>query len=659
MTPLEINVLGGLLNGQGIDVNAQTTQYIGLPTVAVDSDISKGKIVSETVLNYLMTAMFADEGSNPDLYTIGANTIPAFGNFAAIPAGKGTLGQRGFLNFLAKYARTEFQNGNLPQFITAFQGYSSWIQQNNAMVNAATNGKTFLAGTYSGMEDLITADIMGVNKDTKNFSTDLTNLGVVLSFPRLNVFGSPQSLLLSMISAGAIFNPILVALSKNFTEQEVTDITTVTYAATPEQERKLYNIFLTITGQDLRDILNTMFCVTKGFKTLADLLNPVKLFPLSYATLTMPFYTPDLASAKMYVFIYRGGATNPQVEAKQPGVGSYLDNILPTDIAQACGAFRQSMMQIKNILRVNYNDFCAAVNNIETLKGVPLTREATPVNQAAANTIISQFGGGSGPNGTFTMCDFFGTMSGTENNPLYVQIYTLMLQMTTPELIQAYSVLASAAAPPVPDPLDPLVPPVITDITTQIAAVNQEIAKIQAANPQRSEDLNTAWNNLLVNYVQEYNARSMAYPDIWGNPADPVNIIPNATKTSISTFVTTISNTYAFETLNCESSEVLENISQLTNITGQSIVALMRRSRNAARLNEVGIPLDDEVSAGSDIVSVLPMSQPTLLPGQLPPPAPQINPLLVNSNQSTQPNSYSPDEAAADVERCNCDCWVE
>lgn len=659
MTPLEINVLGGLLNGQGIDVNAVTTEYIGLPTVVLDSEISKGKLVYSTVLNYLMTAMFADEGSNPELYTIGANTIPAFGNYAAIPAGKGTLGQRGFLNFLAKYARTEFQNGNVPQFITAFQGYSSWIQQNNSMVNAAVNGKTFLAGTYSGMEDLITADIMGVNKDTKNFAKDLRNLGTVLSFPRLAVFGSPQSLLLSMVSSGAIFNPLLIALSKSFSDQEITDITTPTYAATPEQDRKLYNIFLTIKGQDLRDILNTMLCFTTGFHTLADLLDPVKLFPLSYATLTMPFYTPGLASAKMYVFIYRGGATNPQVEMKQPGVGAYLNNILPAPIAQACGAFRQSMMQVKNIYRLNYNDFCEAVANLETLKDVPLVREATPVNQAAANTIISQFGGGSGPNGTFNMCDFFGTMSGTENNALYKQIYTLMLQMTTPELIQAYQALASAAAPPVPDPLDPLVPPIITDITLQIEAVNKAITNIQAANPQRSEDLNNAWNSLLTNYIQEFNARSTAYPDIWGNPADPVNVIPNATKTSISTFVTSISNTFAFETGVCQAATVLEGVSNLTNVTGESIVALMRRSRNSARLNDVGIPLDDEISSGSGTVSVLPMSQPTILPGQLPPPAPVINPLLVNSNQSTMPNSYSADEATADVERCNCDCWVE
>jgi hypothetical protein len=42
-----------------------------------------------------------------------------------------------------------------------------------------------------------------------------------------------------------------------------------------------------IQGQDLNQILNLLKITTSGIDTMADLLNPVKLFPNSYQSLTV------------------------------------------------------------------------------------------------------------------------------------------------------------------------------------------------------------------------------------------------------------------------------------------------------------------------------------------------------------------------------------
>jgi len=95
------------------------------------------------------------------------------------------------------------------------------------------------------------------------------------------------------------------------------------------------------------------------------------------------------------------------------GFGSYLDGIVPKDVAIAAGAFAATMQQVKNIENAEFEKFAQIVTNIETAKGLDLIGGTdVPVNLPLANQGQTLTALGSGPYGTFTMSDFFGCMSG-------------------------------------------------------------------------------------------------------------------------------------------------------------------------------------------------------------------------------------------------------
>jgi hypothetical protein len=93
------------------------------------------------------------------------------------------------------------------------------------------------------------------------------------------------------------------------------DLLGSTVAVTKEQERKIYGAYGIILGQDLKDILVSLNCKTLGLESLADLLNPIKLFPNSYQTLTVPIYNTvgGPANSKIYYPIYSNDGLNSQL----------------------------------------------------------------------------------------------------------------------------------------------------------------------------------------------------------------------------------------------------------------------------------------------------------------------------------------------------------
>lgn len=103
---------------------------------------------------------------------------------------------------------------------------------------------------------------------------------------------------------------------------------------------------------------------------------------------------------------------NFQVAAE--GFGSYLDGILPAEIATSAGAFSATMQQIRNILSVDFEKFAQVAYSTEVVNaGLNLVNGSdipTNLNEAQQGYNITSIG--SGPYGTYTMSDFFGCMSG-------------------------------------------------------------------------------------------------------------------------------------------------------------------------------------------------------------------------------------------------------
>jgi hypothetical protein len=107
-------------------------------------------------------------------------------------------------------------------------------------------------------------------------------------------------------------------------------------------------------------------------------------------------------------------ADQPNFQIPPLGFGSYLQDILPEDVAIAAGAFAASMQQIRNIKNVNFEEFAQVVSSIEvTTKNLDMINGTdVPTDTALADAGKNILALGSGPNGAFTASDMFGCMSG-------------------------------------------------------------------------------------------------------------------------------------------------------------------------------------------------------------------------------------------------------
>ena len=125
-----------------------------------------------------------------------------------------------------------------------------------------------------------------------------------------------------------------------------------------------------------------------------------------------------------------------EIQSPLKGFGSYLQDILPSDIAQGAGAFASSMLQIKNIKNVPIEKFAQVVTNIETTSGLTINGTNVPTDTTLAGQGLPLIAKGSGPFGTYTMSDFYGCMSGLPY--IGLDIDGLIKKLETPTLYAIY-----------------------------------------------------------------------------------------------------------------------------------------------------------------------------------------------------------------------------
>ena len=382
-SPLGVNVLGSLLQNVGFRINPIAASYMGSSKNYTDYP-DKGSIVNNTSLRMLTYAIkdaytrgqpsggsTVSNSTYDNLISIGANTIPALGNSkpptftytgpanqwdsqgttsGVLPNYQGlswnpynytnAVTQWGFIRLLALQAWNEFNwNGNHDSASIAYKDFTqcfaqsySFIEYTNVGINALKSAPSFLKGTYSNMNDLITADVTGVSLATNTFGQDLIALGKAINLQRIDSFGLPSVLLGTLKQYNAISQSISLSLiAAGLQSTEVDKILSGAITPSIAQEQKIYGAFLIIQGVDLENALIPLNCKTRGLTTLADLLDPVKLFPNSYLTLTVPIFnaSPGPTNSKTYYFIYGSGTV------KSTSVNTALSS--PAVIAQTAG----------------------------------------------------------------------------------------------------------------------------------------------------------------------------------------------------------------------------------------------------------------------------------------------------------------------------------
>lgn len=412
--------------------------------------------------------------------------------------------------------------------------------------------------------------------------------------------------------------------------------------------------------------------------------------------------------------------TTPVFQELPQGFGSYLQGILPNDVAQGAGAFSTAMRQIKNVSSIPIEKLAQVVANMETTAGLnQVGGTDVPVNTTLATQGANLIALGSGPNGSYTMSDFFGAMSCL---PYPVQsIYNNITQLQTAKLAQIYQQLylavtwepatfavttiqqavetspgvydwqykitnttfvsqgggytrsgasnpggsytfsdgspassggvllttnpdndpshvsstygrminltltgtatwvtyasgQSSATPTSPGlqyrlPAPPTGyvsypytggtnssygtsgwPTMNSTVQSLIDDANAEIASIATSNTPIVSNLNTAWKQVGTQLTIEQRARNTAIPAVQTSPAGPQGTVP----ITLIGFIDLIPP-LSLETAPHMAAQTLEAIADTATSGGQSIIALMRQERNQARLQEVGINLDNNI----------------------------------------------------------------
>jgi hypothetical protein len=366
----------------------------------------------------------------------------------------GSVTQWGFLRNYALQAWNEYNWNGIPNssnvqykdFVSSFLNAQSFIESTNPFIRVSNRSLTFLKGTYSNMNDYISCDVSGVNLATPTFGRDCITLGKVIDLSKLDTFGLPSTLLQSIYKNNALTQSLTLALlSAGMTPDEVTIIASSSIdSVTKQQEQQIFGAFLVIVGTDLIDVTVPLNCKTKGLQTLADLLDVKKMFPKSYASMTVPMYnvTASITNSKTYYPIYENGGvssrlanpnltnqlgdnlisgtppvannTTVNIQILPVGFGAYLQDTVPEDIAISSGAFAFSLLQIPNIKSVSFEKFAQVAASIEVATvGLNMVNGTdVPTNTTLAQQTYNTIALGSGPEGTYTMSDFFGCMSG-------------------------------------------------------------------------------------------------------------------------------------------------------------------------------------------------------------------------------------------------------
>jgi hypothetical protein len=307
LTALQLDASPGLLQNTGLAANLELTTAI--------SAYNSTALISP-YLTTLANASAANLSNSTisTLESLASNSCPALAD--SLPTGYATLsvGTTLFTGLLSTTAAAYMGSGDLTKFVQALNQAQSYADQTSIFINTAVNSQTYLADTFTGMNDMITGGITQISLATGALGTDLINLGQLINLNALDDFGSPLGLIQQIYSVtGAIPSVSILFVAVGIPVDVVLNLTNPAVSVTDSIQRLMYAAMTQITGQALDQILSVMGVTTEGITTMADLLNPVKLFPNSFESLTV---TTKFGNRGIYV--NNSGSVNQNLLTQLP-----------------------------------------------------------------------------------------------------------------------------------------------------------------------------------------------------------------------------------------------------------------------------------------------------------------------------------------------------
>jgi len=308
-----------------------------------------------------------------------------------------------------------------------------------------------------------------------------------------------------------------------------------------------------------------------------------------------------------------------------------LKKIIPPDQALANQALSRSLRQVKDIFRADLPGVSEAVSNLESNKDLDLINAlATPIPTVVTDFVGNTLATGTGPGNTVTTNDIIGIAAGaTVNSELPVVttvvtelanlgaltpltanggssgsavngIYTLMSYALTGAYSSGGNVANSTT---IPNTTHYAGPQTFGDVdlafstagTGLIAVANSYISNIATTYANLVNQANDAANACAQQLVLNVDNCTAAGIDI-GNVVNDVanaNLVANSVSTALG--LASQLHDIGLDVSEGGAAQFFENIANITNLTGQAVIASMREGRNIAVLNAVGIQLDTQL----------------------------------------------------------------
>ena len=305
LTALQLDAAAGLLQNQGIGISSNLTSAISSynntalisPLLSTISVGSTGNILSANVVN--------------SIETLAANTCAALSD--SVPPAYSSLGRQMTAVILAE-AAVDICSNNVSKLTQAVNQAQSYTSQTSTFINSAVNSQTYLGNTFTTMNNMISGSVTSVNLATGIFGSDLKNLGRLINLRDLNNFGSPLALVQQLYALGGTVPTLSVAfINVGISTDIVLNLTSPTVSVVDSVQRLMYQAMTQITGNDLTQVLTVFGVTTAGITTMADLLNPLKLFPNSYQSLLAP-----TANGPAAIYLNSAGSVNTTLTTQLP-----------------------------------------------------------------------------------------------------------------------------------------------------------------------------------------------------------------------------------------------------------------------------------------------------------------------------------------------------
>lgn len=673
VSPLQLTTAASLLANTGLR---------GFPSslMSAINTFNATTVISNFIaaVNFYKAQSFATESTLNSLLSIGSTVCPALGNsIPASPIGTysylnseylvkyltavdgSTIDPSGFSNLIEQTCAAYLGNGDYGRFSQGFMAVQGYIATTNEYINSSVNANQYLGPTFSDIDSLTTGSISVVNSNLENFGVDLFKQGNLWDPANLDLYGTPAGLIqqiskLAGLRGRAIPSIHAALISIGLVDDDIANIVNDNRAGLNKPnglsqndfdriQKLAYDALSFISGDDLTQVLDILDVTTPNITSLEQLLNPVKVFPLSYSTMQTPTPVGPVA------IFGTNGSVNSSIS---PIVNSYLPTstgcdelgkIIPPADAVANKAIEVALKQINNVGNTTLPDLAEAVlgavdnpwdvtlpylantvvsdgqpipvyyratddvpvgvdiNNtdywtpttlggLSTMSGLPLIQaQTTPVNSSVTSYFSTNVATGTGPNGTITTYDVLGLALdandfATRLNTATTAINALQAAGSLNTLNTAYTNILAAANNAA----------VITQITNANNAINA-----LSASPYVTT-LNTAWTYManLMNLSAKYTTE--AGIDYFTLQAGDKN--------SVYAFVQNLPR-YGLLTANGDAVEFLENLSDTSTLGGQALIGTMREGRNNQRLDSAGLYNVNQIPSNAEVAPI-----PVILP---------------------------------------------